>query len=147
MVVVVKKFFVVLLGAVLMIMLFAACELEDTSIKTEESRPKRGAIQIGMIVSSSEEELHPTALYKAAQDDDKITVKTGVTDENCYSVTLELANLGCDVIFAAGDGIEDYIVQAATEETDVQFCMANGIQSEQIKLPNLHSYAVKETEA
>jgi basic membrane protein A len=46
-----------------------------------------------------------------------------------------------------GNELEDYIVQTATENTDVHFCVAKGKQATTTELDNMHSYSVAESES
>ncbi len=60
--------------------------------------------------------------------------------EACYNTAVDLAkNKGCKVIFADSFGHESYMIQAAQEFPDVQFCHATGTQSKVKNLPNYHN--------
>ncbi|MBQ6979736.1 MAG: BMP family ABC transporter substrate-binding protein [Clostridia bacterium] len=62
--------------------------------------------------------------------DNKGVAYTIVTDipegEACYTKASELVDNGCKVIFADSFGHEPYLIQAANENPDVQFCHATG---------------------
>lgn len=47
---------------------------------------------------------------------------------------------GCNIIFANSFGHEDYIIQAAQEYPDVQFCHATGYKAASSGLSNMHNY-------
>ena len=70
----------------------------------------------------------------------QVFFKTNVPEgQECYEAAKELANLGCDVIFADSFGHEDYLIQAAEEFTDVEFCHATGTKAHTEDLPNFHN--------
>ena len=46
----------------------------------------------------------------------ELVVKTGVSEgEDCYEVACDLADDGCDIVFADSFGHEDYMIRAAKE--------------------------------
>lgn len=68
------------------------------------------------------------------------TIVTDVPESNeCYTKAKELAESGCDAIFADSFGHEDYMIQAAREFSDVQFYHATGTKAHTENLPNFHN--------
>ena len=59
--------------------------------------------------------------------------------EACYDAAAELVDMGCTYIFADSFGHEPYMIQAAKEFTDVQFCHATGTQAHTADVPNYHN--------
>ena len=59
--------------------------------------------------------------------------------QECYDAAAELADAGCKVIFADSFGHEDYMIQAAKEFPEVQFCHATGTQAHTAGLANYHN--------
>ena len=56
-----------------------------------------------------------------------LVVKSGIDETNeCYDTAVELAEGGCDIIFADSFGHEPFMAQAAAEYPNVQFCHATG---------------------
>ena len=54
-------------------------------------------------------------------------LKTNIPEgQECYEAACELADAGCNFIFADSFGHEDYMIEAAKEYPDVQFCHATG---------------------
>lgn len=50
-------------------------------------------------------------------------IKTNVPEgQECYDAAADLADAGCNIVFADSFGHEDYMIQAAKEFPDVQFC-------------------------
>ena len=72
--------------------------------------------------------------------DDQVIIKTQIPEgQECYEAAKELVNMGCDVIFADSFGHEDYMIQAAEEFPDVEFCHATGTKAHTENLPNFHN--------
>ena len=72
--------------------------------------------------------------------DEQVIIKTQIPEGNeCYEAAKELANLGCDVVFANSFGHEDYMIQVAEEFPDVEFCHATGTKAHTEKLDNFHN--------
>ena len=72
--------------------------------------------------------------------DDQIIFKKNIPESNeCYEAAADLVDLGCKAIFANSFGHETYILKAAKEFTDVQFCHATGTMAHTEKLANFHN--------
>ena len=57
-------------------------------------------------------------------------IKTNIPEgQECYEAACELADAGCNFIFADSFGHEDYMIEAAKEYPDVQFCHATGTKA------------------
>lgn len=82
---------------------------------------------------------------KAAQaslglSDEQVLFKVGIPESNdCYEAACELADEGCDFIFADSFGHETFMLLAAEEYPEVQFAHATGTQSQQAGLDNYHN--------
>lgn len=61
-------------------------------------------------------------------------------DESAYDAAADLAEQGCNIIFGNSFGFESYMMQAAAEYPEVQFCHATGYQAATSGLPNMHNY-------
>lgn len=73
--------------------------------------------------------------------DDQVICKYNIPeDESCYDAAVDLAEQGCQIIFANSFGHEDYMIQAASEYPDVQFCHATGYQAADCGLDNMHNF-------
>lgn len=57
----------------------------------------------------------------------------------CYETAMTLADMGCDIVFADSFGHEDYMIQAALDAPEVQFCHATGTKAHTVNLPNFHN--------
>ena len=60
-------------------------------------------------------------------------------DNSCYEAAADLADAGCDIVFADSFGHEDYVIEAAKEFPDVQFCHATGTKAHTEGLANYHN--------
>ena len=67
--------------------------------------------------------------------------KTQIPESNaCYDAAVELIEVeGCDIIFADSFGHESFLMQAAKEYPNVQFCHATGTQAHTAGLANFHN--------
>ena len=72
--------------------------------------------------------------------DDQIVYKKGIPESNaCYEAACDLVDAGCDIIFADSFGHESYLIKAAQEHPEVQFCHATGTQAHTAGLSNFHN--------
>ncbi len=59
-----------------------------------------------------------------------LIMKTGIPENaECKTAALDMVDQGCKVIFADSFGHEDYMLEAAKEHPEVQFCHATGFKS------------------
>ncbi len=66
--------------------------------------------------------------------------KTQIGEDNaCYEAAADLVAQGCDIIFANSFGHEPFMLQAAKDFPDVQFCHATGTQAHTAETPNYHN--------
>ena len=146
-----KKFLAMLL-ALVMVLSLAACgggetktpETEDPGTQTEE--PAAASVKVGFIFLHDENstyDLNFINAAKAACDALGITdyvIKTNVPEgQECYDTAAELADDGCNIIFADSFGHEDYMIQAAKEFPAVQFCHSTGTKAHTEGLDNYHN--------
>ncbi|MDC7293221.1 BMP family ABC transporter substrate-binding protein [Butyrivibrio sp. DSM 10294] len=67
-------------------------------------------------------------------------LKTNIPEgQECYEAACELADAGCDIVFADSFGHEDYMIEAAKEYPNVQFCHATGTKAHTEGLSNYHN--------
>lgn len=117
--------------------------------KTSKDDSKSADIKVGVIYVGDENEGY-TAAHMAGIDamaeelglsKDQIIEKTNIPeDESCYDAAVDLADQGCDIIFANSFGHESYMMQAAGEYPEIQFCHATGYQAKSSGLANMHNY-------
>lgn len=137
-----KKLFALLL-AVVMLMGLAACGSKNT----EEKKTEEG-IKVGLICLHDENSTYDNNFIQALKEvqeelglkDDQVLIKTNVDESDaCYNAAAELVDAGCDIIFADSFGHESFMIQAAKEFPEVQFCHATGTKSQTEGLDNFHN--------
>ncbi len=71
---------------------------------------------------------------------DQYIIKKNIPEGNeCYEAAKDLVDQGCTIIFANSFGHEDFMIKAAKEFKDVEFCHATGFKASIEKLPNYHN--------
>ena len=72
--------------------------------------------------------------------DEQVIVRTNVPEGNeCYVAAKDLVGEGCKIVFANSFGHEDFMIQAAKEFPEVQFCHATGTKAHTEGLDNYHN--------
>lgn len=140
-----KKILALLL-AVVMVAAFASCGSKETDDGKGDA--KADDFKIGLICLHDENSTYDNNFIQALKSvqkelnltDDQVLIKTNIgEDDSCYTAAAELVDKGCKVIFADSFGHESYILQAAKEFKDVQFCHATGTKAHTEKLANFHN--------
>ena len=136
-----KKLLGLVLSLVLMLNLFSFAAVAETISKED--------IKIGFIYIGDENEGYTFAHYDAAMkmkealglSDDQLIFKMNTPEtEAAYDSAVDHAEQGCNIIFANSFGFESYIVMAASEYPEIQFCHASGVQASASGLTNMHNY-------
>lgn len=71
--------------------------------------------------------------------DDQIIIKKNIPETNeCKEAAADLADRGCNIIFADSFGHEPYLLEAAEANPDVQFCHATGTMAHTENKDNFH---------
>ena len=129
-----KKILALLLAAAMLFAL-AACS----------SKPAAKDFKVGFIMLHDENstyDLNFINAAKAACEQLGVTpvMKTNVPEgQECYDKAAELVDDGCTVIFADSFGHEDFMIQAAKEFPNVQFCHSTGTKAHTEGLANYHN--------
>ena len=106
-------------------------------------------VKVGYIYIGDENEGYTAAHYEGAKEmmqtlgltDDQVVIKWCVPEtEACYDAAVDLAEAGCNIIIANSFGHESYVMQAAAEYPEIQFCHATGFQAASSGLANMHNY-------
>ena len=72
--------------------------------------------------------------------DDQVVIIRNIPESNdCYETALDLADEGCNIIFADSFGHESFMLQAAKETENVEFCHATGTMAHTEGLANFHN--------
>lgn len=118
-------------------MVFALC-VSGTAAVADDT------IKFGLITLHDENSTYDNNFITAAQIacekmGAELIVKTGVSEgEDCYETACDLADEGCQIIFADSFGHEDYMIQAAKDYPEVQFLHATGYQAAIEQMDNFH---------
>ncbi len=163
-----KKLMSVLLSLAMILALAACGSNTDTSSKAPEGTTKaadtttKAADQTTQAVPSALDDfkmgfifLHDPAsstydnnFYQAALavqkelglKDDQFIFKWNVPEgPECQDTAEEMADAGCKVVFADSFGHETYMIEAAKNYPNVQFCHATGTQSRTVNVANYHN--------
>jgi basic membrane protein A and related proteins len=128
-----------------------AADAGETEAK--EAAPAGGVakedLKVGFVFIGDENEGYTAAHYKGTMEmkealglaDDQIIVKWNIPeDETAQDAAMDLADQGCQIVFANSFGHESYVIEAAKEYPEVQFCHATGFQAASSGLSNMHNY-------
>ena len=133
-----KKILAILM-AIAMVFSFAACGTKKDGGETEKK------LKVGFIFLHDENSTYDNNFLIGAEEACKklgveMITKKNIPEQNaCYDAAAELVDSGCSIIFADSFGHEDFMIQAAKEFTDVQFCHATGTKAHTVNLPNFHN--------
>jgi len=150
-----KKFLAMLLSAVMMMSL-AACGNSGTPSSsgasqgsTSGSDTSTSDFKVGAILIGDENEgytfAHMEGIKAACEtlgipSENLIFKYTVPEDEKCYDAAVDLAEQGCSIIFANSFGHETYLMQAASEYSDVYFAHATGTHARTAGMSNFANY-------
>ena len=147
-----KKFLALLLS-LSMVLALSACggtKSDDDNAKGDETKTDAPAetatdFKVGFIMLHDENSTYDLNFINAAKAAcEKLGVEytliTNVPEgQECYDKAAELADAGCNIIFADSFGHEDYMIQAAKEFPNVQFCHSTGTKAHTEGLDNYHN--------
>ena len=142
-----KKFLAMLL-AVVMLFALAACKDTTAPVDGNDEVEVADDFKLGVILLHDEASTYDLNFINGVKDaaaalgltDAQVIMKKNIPEGNeCYEAAADLVDLGCDVIFADSFGHEDYMIKAAKEFTDVEFCHATGTKAHTEGLDNYHN--------
>lgn len=102
-------------------------------------------IKVGFIYLHDEQSTYDLNFMESAQKAceacgaeciNKVNIPEG---GECYETAMSLVDMGCDIVFADSFGHEDYMIQAAIDAPNVQFCHATGTKAHTTNLSNFHN--------
>ena len=144
-----KKRLIALLVCLVMVMMpmLAACGGGGG----EEAPADEGgeaAVKVGLITLHDENSTYDLNFINGFKDsmanlgisEENYMIKTNIPEgQECYDTAADLVDAGCNIIFADSFGHEDFMIQAAKDFPDVQFCHATGTKAHTEGLPNYHN--------
>ena len=151
--------------AVAMLLSLVACGSETTSSEGETAKVltidevektvaakmekvEKDDFKIGLICLHDENSTYDNNFIQALKEvqadlglkDDQVLIKTNINeDDACYNAAAELVDKGCNIVCADSFGHESYMIQAAKEFPDVQFCHATGTRAQTELVSNYHN--------
>ena len=135
-----KKFLAMILA---LAMVFALCACGSSAEKSASSD-----LKVGFIFLHDENSTYDLNFINGAKEacaalglsEDQFIFRTNIPEgQECYDAAAELADAGCSIVFADSFGHEDYMIQAAKEFPEVQFCHATGTKAHTEGLDNYHN--------
>ena len=124
-----------------------AAEGETAAPETEAAAPVSD-VKLGFIFLHDENSTYDLNFMNGAKEaiaalgltEDQYLFRTNIPEgQECYDAACELADAGCNIIFADSFGHEDYMIQAAKEFPEVQFCHSTGTKAHTEGLSNYHN--------
>ena len=156
-----KKYISIALALTMVLALFAGCGGSKAPAETQapaanapaaaetqaptEAPAEAAAVKIGFIFLHDENSTYDLNFMNAAKEAcDKLGVealmRTNIPETSaCYEAAADLVDAGCNIVFADSFGHEPYMIQAAQEFPEVQFCHATGTQAHVLGLDNYHN--------
>ena len=158
-----KKFLAVLMAGMMTLSLCAcgsnaaapaaadnAADAEQATEATETTEEatadtKAADVKIGFITLHDENSTYDLNFINGAKEacetmGVEYMLKTNIPEgQECYEAACELADSGCDIVFADSFGHEDYMIEAAKEYPEVQFAHATGTKAHTCGLNNFHN--------
>ncbi len=105
-------------------------------------------IKLGVILLHDEDSTYDLNFINGVKEaaanlglsDDQVIIKRNIPESNdCYEAALDLADEGCQIIFADSFGHETFMREAAKELPEVEFCHATGTMAHTENLANFHN--------
>ena len=135
-----------LLVVAMLLGMFASCGGKENDEGKADA--KNADFKIGLICLHDENSTYDNNFIQALKSvqkelgltDEQVLIKTNIPESNeCYEAAAQLVDEGCNVIFADSFGHEQFVLQAAKENPDVQFCHATGVKAHTENVANFHN--------
>ena len=144
-----KKFLALILALVMALSLVACGGGNDTPDNTDTPDGDSTAkVKVGFITLHDENSTYDLNFINAAKEaianlgltEEDYILKTNVPEgQECYEAAVDMVDAGCNIIFADSFGHEPYMIQAAQEFPEVQFCHSTGTRAHTEGLANYHN--------
>ena len=140
-----------IISLLLVTVMIVACALAFTSCGDKAQKDEKVAsedFKIGFIFLHDENSTYDKNFLVAAEEataelglkSEQVIFKTNVPEGNeCYEAAADLADQGCNIVFANSFGHEPYMLKAAKEFPEVQFCHATGTTAHTENVANFHN--------
>ena len=144
-----KKFLALIIALVMALSLVACGEQKQPdNPDVPDDGQQTATVKVGFITLHDENSTYDLNFINAAKEaianlgltDADYILKTNVPEgQECYETAMNLVDEGCNIIFADSFGHEPYMIDAAKEHPEVQFCHSTGTRAHTEKLANYHS--------
>ena len=143
-----KKFLALILALVMALSLVACGGGNDTPNNTDEPDDTAAKVKVGFITLHDENSTYDLNFINGAKEaianlgltDADYILKTNVPEgQECYDTAMDLVDEGCNIIFADSFGHEPFMIDAAKEHPEVQFCHSTGTRAHTEGLANYHN--------
>ena len=143
-----KKFLAMLLALVMALSLVACGEKKDDTQGDGDGDATAAKVKVGFITLHDENSTYDLNFINGAKEaianlgltEDDYILKTNVPEgQECYEAAVDMVDAGCNIIFADSFGHEPYMIQAAQEFPEVQFCHSTGTRAHTEGLANYHN--------
>ena len=141
-----KKLLALLLAVLMVFSLVACGGSEGATDGNTDGGIDAADLKVGFIFLHDENSTYDKNFIDAAKAacenmGVEMVQKTQIPESNaCYDAAVELIDVeGCNIIFADSFGHESFLMKAAEEYPEVQFCHATGTQAHTAGLANFHN--------
>ena len=146
-----KKFLALIIALVMALSLVACGEQKQPDapdVPDDGEQQQTASIKVGFITLHDENSTYDLNFINAAKKaiadlgltEDNYILKTNVPEgQECYETAMDMVDKGCNIIFADSFGHEPYMIDAAKETPDVQFCHSTGTRAHTEGLANYHN--------
>ena len=144
-----KKFLALIIALVMALSLVACGEQKQPdNPDVPDDGQQTATVKVGFITLHDENSTYDLNFINAAKEaianlgltDADYILKTNVPEgQECYETAMNLVDEGCNIIFADSFGHEPYMIDAAKEHPEVQFCHSTGTRAPTENLANYHN--------
>ena len=144
-----KKFLALIIALVMALSLVACGEQKQPdNPDVPDDGQQTATVKVGFITLHDENSTYDLNFINAAKEaianlgltDADYILKTNVPEgQECYETAMNLVDEGCNIIFADSFGHEPYMIDAAKEHPEVQFCHSTGTRAHTEGLANYHN--------
>ena len=143
-----KKFLALILALVMALSLVACGGNNNETPDDGNTDGEAAKVKVGFITLHDENSTYDLNFINGAKEaianlgltEDDYILKTNVPEgQECYEAAVDMVDAGCNIIFADSFGHEPYMIQAAQEFPEVQFCHSTGTRAHTAGLANYHN--------
>ena len=143
-----KKFLALILALVMALSLVACGGNNNETPDDGNTDGEAAKVKVGFITLHDENSTYDLNFINGAKEaianlgltEDDYILKTNVPEgQECYEAAVDMVDAGCNIIFADSFGHEPYMIQAAQEFPEVQFCHSTGTRAHTEGLANYHN--------